>query len=64
MDTLSSRLTSLHQRSEDMMTKGYEQVVISFAAAFVKLIFRSVPEEKNLDKPPPPKIQSPKNERL
>ena len=28
--------------------------------AFDKLIFRSIPEEKNLDKLPPPENQSPK----
>ena len=27
--------------------------------AFDKLIFQSIPEEKNLDKPPPSEIQSP-----
>ena len=83
MDTLPSRLTSLHQKSEDTISIGYEQVAISFATrsvaavrtrqkmlatyrenpeatAFNKLIFRSIPEEKNLDKLPPPENQSPK----
>ena len=59
MDTLSSRLTSLHQKSEDMISIGYAQVAISFATRSVAALrtrqkmletYRENPEVTAFDK--------------